>query len=220
MKHCDKCNVNVKGNRTTCPLCQAVLSGETEGKEIFPVIPTIYTEHSLFFKILVFLSILAAVTSATINVILPQKGWWSLFVIAGIVCMWLIIFAAAKRRKNIIKNIFFQVVFISVLAILWDVLSGWNRWSVEFVIPILCVSATIAISIIAKVMNLYFEDYIVYVMLNALFSIISIILLLSGVIHIILPSLVCIAANIVSMSALMIFEGGSLIGELKRRLHL
>lgn len=62
MKCCDKCKIHVAGSRSVCPLCQAVLSDEGEpSPNPFPTIPTIYRQHNLFFRWLIFASVVAAV---------------------------------------------------------------------------------------------------------------------------------------------------------------
>ena len=66
MKCCDKCKIHVAGSRSVCPLCQAVLSDEGEpSPNPFPTIPTIYRQHNLFFRWLIFASVVAAVVSVT-----------------------------------------------------------------------------------------------------------------------------------------------------------
>lgn len=221
MKFCDKCGVTVEGNRQACPLCQAelrVLDGRSE--ETFPVIPTVYKKHNLFFRILIFISVAACVISVLINVMVPTSVWWSLFVLAGIGCMWVTLAIVVNKRRNIPKCMLYHAVLLSAFGVLWDVFTGWRGWSLDYVVPIACITAMIVMSITCRVLKLHLEEYVIYLIIAAFFGIVPIVFLLVGCLNVILPSLLCVGASILSVAALCIFEGERMIAELKRRLHL
>lgn len=220
MKFCNKCSVSVVGERKHCPLCQGELQDENEdNREVFPEIPTMLHKYSLFFRILLLVSITAGVVSVLINVMFPAKVWWSLFVVAGIACFWLGTAVAISKRTNIPKNILYQVVLISLLAVLWDWWTNWHAWSVDYVIPIVCIGAMLSMAIIAKVMNLHVRDYMIYLIIDAVFGIVPIVFYFTGLLTVQYPSLICVAASVISLVSLLIFEGENMRNELKRRLH-
>ncbi len=221
MKYCEKCSLKIAGYRDECPLCQGRLVRiSDEDEEVYPFIPTIYHEHSLFFKILILLSIVAAVISVTVNLMLPQSGWWSAFVVLGIACLWISLAFSVHKRNNIPKILMYQVVVISLLSILWDYVTHWHGWSLDYVIPIICILAMVSLAITARVMKMPIRDYLIYVCIDALFGIVPIIFYLTGRLGVIYPSLICVAMSIITLAALLIFEGESMMAELKRRLHL
>ena len=138
MKYCAKCKVTVTGAGTRCPLCQGGLqeNGEPDVRgAIFPNIPDTLHKHSLFFRILILVSVAAVVICGVINLILPEHGWWSLFVLAGVVCGWISLAVAFHYRRNVPKSILYQVVVVCVLTTLWDYWTGWHGWSIDYVIP-------------------------------------------------------------------------------------
>ena len=65
---------------------------------------------------------------------------------------------ALHKWRNIPKNMIYQVVILSLLAVVWDRFTGWHGWSLDYVIPILCVTAMVSMSAIAKVCLLYTSD--------------------------------------------------------------
>jgi hypothetical protein len=174
----------------------------------------------LFFRILILSSVAVGVVSVMLNVMFPTAVWWSLFVVAGIACFWAGTAIAISKRTNIPKNILYQVVLVSALAVLWDNWMHWHAWSVNYVIPVVCIGAMISMAIIAKVTNLRVRDYMIYLIIDGLFGIIPIIFYFTGLLTVQYPSLICVAASIISLVALLIFEGENMRGELKRRLHL
>ncbi|MDF2950229.1 MAG: hypothetical protein K0R07_2279, partial [Sedimentibacter sp.] len=117
MKYCNSCKVNVVGNRKNCPLCQESLKGDKNEDEVFPKISFVYKEHGLFFKMMLLVSIIVASISVSINILLPQGGAWSLFVLGGLGSVWASMISAINKRNNIPKNIVYQVMIISVIAV-------------------------------------------------------------------------------------------------------
>ena len=223
MKICEKCAVSVSGDFEKCPLCQNTLTGENQNKneyETFPFVPLAIHKHSSLFRLLQLCSAAVVIVSFTVNWMLPQSGFWSLFVIAGVACMWLSLSIAIRKRHNILKNLTYQVTIVSILSVLWDVFTGWRGWSVDFVVPIVFVSAMSVTAVLAHILKLQTGAYIIYSFLLVLYGIIPAVFVLSGLSIIIYPSLICVACSLFSFAALMIFEGRNMIEELKRRLHL
>lgn len=221
MNYCEKCRVHVEGNRAACPLCQGGLSRyDGNDRESFPYIPNMLHGSGLFFRILMLISVIGTAVCVLVNLMVPQYGWWSAFVLLGLVCLWVSIAVAVKKRRNIAKNLLYQVVVVSVLCLLWDWLTGWHGWALDYVIPITCGAALLVLFVVTKVMKRYIEDHVVYLLLGALFGIVPIIFLLTGTIRVILPSLICIAVSVTFTAVLILFENDSLKKELRRRLHL
>ena len=221
MKTCEKCSVLISGGFIKCPLCRHTLIGEWQGEyETFPYIPLVKHKHSFLFRLLQLCSAAVVIISFIINWMLPQSGFWSLFVIAGVACAWLSLFFAIRKRHNILKNLSYQVTILSILSVFWDVFTGWHGWSVDFVIPITFVSAMSVTPVLAHILKMQTETYIIYSFLLMIYGVIPVVFVLSGLSTIIYPSLICVAGSLFSFAALLIFEGRNMIEELKRRLHL
>lgn len=225
MRTCEKCNVRVVGERESCPLCQNDLSSAKENansksEEVFPLVPTIYHQFSFIFKLLIFISVVAVLVSVSVNLILPDYGAWSLFVVGGVACLWISLALAIRKRKNIPKNMMYQVVIISVGCVLWDVFTGWRGWSVDYVIPILCIAVMISLAVLSIILNWKFENIIIYFCIEALFCIVPLIFYLTGILHVVIPSIICSLCSVVSIAAIIIFKGDSIWAELKRRLYI
>jgi len=221
MKFCEKCSVSVTGGFEKCPLCQNTLAGENKNEyETFPFVPLVRHKHGLFFRFMLLGSFTAVIISVAVNRMLPQSGLWSLFVLAGVACVWFSVAVAVRKRRSILKNLAYQVTIISILAVLWDVLTGWRGWSVDFVIPIAFVSAMSTTAILARLLKMQTETYIIYSCLLILYGIIPVIFVLTELSNIIIPSMICVALSLISFVSLLIFEGRNMSDELKRRLHL
>ncbi len=219
MRTCKICGVKVRGTETFCPLCQHRLSGEP-GESAYPEIPTVYKQNELLFKSLILFSVAVGIACAAINLLLPEGGCWSVFVALGILCFWVSLAYAVRKRDNIPKNITVQVFLVSVLSFGWDRLTGWHGWSLDFVIPIACGAALLSLFILAKVMRLPPEEYLIYFMADILFGVVPLVFYLTGLIRIVVPSVICISLSLLSLSVLIVFEGREMVRELSRRFHV
>lgn len=221
MKYCEQCKVSVTGQRSRCPICQSVLRDEGEPyEEVFPVIPTVYNRFQFFFKLLIFASAVLGIVSAVINLLLPQSGVWSLFVLGGIGCLWVFLFIAVRKRNNIPKNILWQVAVTILFCLLWDLFTGWHGWSVDYVVPSICVAAMAALAVTAKVFRLVVGDFLFYLLISVLFGILPVISILLGWVQVLYPSLICVGCSLVSLAAVLIFQGENMKREWRRRMHL
>ena len=221
MQKCDNCKVSLKGNYPVCPLCGGILhENEEKSEEVFPNLPTIFQEFNIFIRVIILISIVAIIISLAINMIFTKDSRWSLIVAAGIACMWISLFIIIRKKNNIPKTIIWQVVVIGILSVLWDWSMGWLGWSIDFVIPAICFGAMIVMAIAAKILKIGVRDLLVYLFIDIIFGFIPIIFLLTGVLKVIFPSVICVATSTISLAALILFQGDNMKAELKKKMHI
>ena len=221
MLYCKNCKIYLSGQYKCCPLCQGDLTGAADKTgNVFPVIPKrIKTYHTLL-AWLVFGSVAAAAVCIAVNLILPSGSRWFLFVICGIISFWISLVLVLKKKRNVPKTILWQVGVLSLLAYFWDLFTGFRGWSLNYVLPILCTSAMVAMAVIAKVRKLDIQNYILYLVIDCVFGILSFTLLVIGRTTKVIPSAICFASTIIFLAALLIFQGKALFAEIQRRFHL
>ena len=201
MKFCEKCRVYVPSTREHCPLCQGRLTqAQDNGQphyddEIFPYLPTIYHQHNLLIRV-------------------------SLFVLAGVGAGWLTVAQAIRKRSSFCKHVLYQVVTLALLAVIFDLMTGFLRWSFDYVIPALCAFAMIVIGITSIIRRQHITDYIIYMVLSSVFGIVPLLFLLPGWTTVTWPTVLTAAAGIIYLAALLLFVGRDTWRELRRRLHL
>lgn len=218
--YCDKCKISLTGKHMKCPLCQGDLTGEGSPQEnTFPVLPDKYTGRSVLSWV-AFAAIATMAITIAINLTFPQGGWWSLFVVGGIASFWLALNIAIKKRHNIPKSIVWMVVIVSVLAIIWDYFTGFYRWSINFVLPILSTCALIAMAVASKLLKLKIDDYMIYLMIDSIFGFVSLALILLGSLTVVYPSAICFAGSVISLALLVTLEGKGMFAEIQRRMHI
>lgn len=219
MKKCYKCNVIVNSSLNKCPLCQNEIKHGKSKECVFPIIPTIYKKHKLLYKMLSFISLFGSIICITINSIVSKEISWSWFVIAGILCFWITLITAIKRRNHFMKLLFTEFNLIVIITILWDYFTGWHLWSINYVLPFTCISYIIAMFIMRIFFKYYIKDHIIYITLNCLIGIIPLLLILIDVVTVEWPSMISVILSIFMVLLLAIFNRKSFTKELTRRFH-
>lgn len=218
MKQCKKCHVKVRTDEDVCPLCQNKLVGSSM-ENVFPYVPTIKKRFSLFFKILLLVSIVISLICVAIDYAL-NKYHFSLLVVFGFVCLFIILKTTMTKRDSIYKTILWQLVIFAILIISWDYFTGWHSWSLTYAVPILCIVGSVSIAILSIVLHDYLDEELFYFICIALIGIIPLIFVFTNIITNKIPSVICAFLNIFCFIGLVIFKSREILEELKRRMHI
>ena len=71
---------------------------------------------------------------------------------------------------------------ISILAVAWDMGTGWHGWSVDFILPILCTVSIGMMVVMARFLHLQLREYVIYMLMEIVYGLVVGILLLTHVI--------------------------------------
>lgn len=220
MLYCKSCHVNVAGNRRYCPLCGGGLVGDGEEQTAYPLLPQDQSRSKRLIQIISGAALTAAIVCIAINLLVPTKIWWSLFAVLGLGCGWLWAVVGIVKKAKLLNNIVWQLVLISAVAFLWDGLTGWRGWSMDYVFPCVCTGAMLAVIILSRVRHMPDWDYVISLILCAVMGIIPLIFLFTGVLGVIIPSVICAAASLIVILLQMIFNWKAMYREIHKKLHL
>lgn len=222
MKRCEKCGVRVDNPVERCPLCYSGLTrADLEQEELsYPDLTEQAVKYNIIWRILLFLSITICSVCFTVNWLTFREYWWSLLVIANILYMWIAIGTAVRRRFKLGYNVLVQVVSLAALMVVVDYFIGDNGWALNYVVPLLFVTAMLSITIIIIVRRVDMGAFILYFLLIALLGFIPIILKLVGVITVLWPALVSALYSAISLVSIFIFADNATKIELKKRFRI
>jgi CHASE2 domain-containing sensor protein len=102
----------------------------------------------------------------------------------------------------------------------WDYLTGWDAWSLTYVVPILCAASLIGLLITVRAVRMQVGDYIVYLGLTVLLGLTPLVFLALGWLGTVIPSAICGGLSVVAIVLLLTVRGGVVRHELATRLHL
>lgn len=219
MKTCYKCNVKINTNVEECPLCHNILEEKNKGENIFPTIESKYQLREILEKIFKLLAISSVFISIFLNYVISKEISWSLFVVAGITSFFITLNITLKTRKNFMKLLFAEFNIILFSSILWDIFTGFYKWSLNYVLPLTCISYIVAIFIMRIFFKYYIKDYVFYIVTSCLIGLSPIILLIFNVVTVRWISYISVCISIFVIALMYVFNKKSLQKELERRLH-
>lgn len=204
-----------------CPLCQNELRPEGEVEEnIYPrQVQQRFNNHTVL-KVSGFISLVISIICVFFNIVIPSQSWWSLIVILCLGFVWMSLGTAIRKHRNIVKYLMYQTLIISIFLVALDYATGRHGWAMTIVVPTILTVAMLLMYVVSKMLHLQVGDYMIYLLLDALFGIIPLIFLLMGQVFSNIPSFICLLTSIISVLGLIIFEGKNMMSELKRRLHV
>ena len=226
MKICPECQVLVGGPEKYCPLCGAQLqSSEANRNEesLYPVFSQAKKQPGRFpllAKIFAFFSLITILVCGSINLIVDHRFTWSLFVIGAVICLWTSLGFHLLTNVNLNYKLLMDLLSLSAYLILVDKLTGWTRWSINYVIPILYIGIMITVIILALVFREFWREYIL--------SLVAICVMGIGPLLIFFYSdsplrYLCLGAALMAgilLLGLLYFAGGKVFSEWKRRMNI
>lgn len=219
MKWCPRCKVEIRGQSQYCPLCQGRVTGEGESPA-FPNIPSVYEKYRLFFQLLFLSGITICVGAVTVNLVIPHTGRWSLLVLLGVGCLWLSVGLGARNLSRILYILMTQSLLGSLFFVLWDFVTGWRGWSLDYAVPLLLMVSMLTMQILIKVKGISPQDYLVSTSFHAVMGLVPLIFYLTGILDQIIPSLICIALSILLLSGQLLFKGQEMLEEYRKRFRI
>ncbi len=220
MSKCKQCNVIIRDKTHVCPLCHYVLEREEEGQNTYPNVRLMVKQLNVAGRIFLFCLLVVSAVLTIINYETYNGTWWCGIVIASLAYLYLILrFAIIEDAGYRIKLIVLTVCGI-LLVVLIDFITGYEGWSVNYVMPggILLADAGIVVLMLVNMRN--WQSYLLF----------QIVMILGSLIPILFWRLDIITKPLLSMIALgvsvFLFLGTFIIGdrrakiELKRRFHV
>lgn len=133
--------------------------------------------------------------------------------------MWTALAIGFFKRHNLLKNGIWQLIILSSASVLWDWFTGWHGWSVDYVLPILCVTILISLRIIVIVQKIPIQESIIYYILAGILGLVPFILLMAGLVHVPIPSVICSGGSFLLLTGLALFKGKDIKMEFRKKMH-
>lgn len=225
-RYCEACESQVLGRWEECPLCRATLAPRTtpeaavpEGPETYPAPPLRFDRRQLR-RVLLVLSALAVAASFAAQLLVPDLMAPVRTVWLSVATLWLVVLAAAYRRRHFAGLVLWLVVLLSGATLAWDWVTEGPPWAMTWAVPAICTSANLALGLAGLVVRLDALEHISKAALVVLFGLVPGIFVIFGWVSIVTPALVCVGISILMLLAMLLFRRRVLWEALHRRLHV
>lgn len=224
MNKCHVCGIFVNDDVESCPLCHTVLSkAEEEERDVINKYPDIKHQKkimNLIKNLVLFLCIASGGICIFVNYIFGFNPPWSVIVAVCLAYVYLMLVIMTSKYTGYRKRIF-QGIFLGVIGtLLIDMAYGFNRWSVNFVLPgALCLLNVVFICfMIANRRN--WQSYISLQILMLLIGLIPLVGIKLGLVTHPLVSEIAFLSCLLVFIGTIVFGGRAASQELKRRFHI
>ena len=219
MQYCPKCRISIRGNKTECPLCGGRVTGEPETGG-FPILERNRFSHMSVVKVGTFCLLTFFIIMMSLEILYDFKLAWVPFAVMGALIAWGDLMVGIYYRNNLIKTLFIETYLAMAVCILIDSLTGWHGWSLAYVLPIgfvLLVFVTIGVG---RAASLRLEEYIIYIFVTILFSMLQIFPVLAHVNPVAFPAVACMALLLIEACAAVIFRFRDLRSAVEKMFNL
>lgn len=221
MRYCNRCKVIVENDLDNCPLCkQKTLKRNETAENDFPIQRIVGEDTiSRIMRILVFLFLVLIGTNIVLNLTFNFKFIWAPYSIVVLFYAYLLIRTALKTYKNIGTIVMINVYMLSIMGFILDMILGFSRWSINYLIPIVISAGIIALIIFILIKPTNFLTYFIYMIIIALFGIILLILLWADIVTVKTPSVITAFVSLLSIIGMFMFGDKSAKNEFVKRFH-
>lgn len=171
-------------------------------------------------RIFTFLCAAAVVLCWMVNFLATPSFLWGGYVMAGVFCMWLLVIVGYRKRKNLLKNGMWQLLIVTAGAFLWDHFTGYQGWSLDFVLPFASLTIQAAMFVIARVCRMETEEYLFYLVQAAAVGCIPAVLYFAGAVTIQYPSVLCGGISVLILLGIAFFRRRELLQEIRKKFRL
>ena len=219
MQYCPKCRINIRGNKSCCPLCQGELTGDPT-EDVFPALGQRKISQASFLKITTFCFAAVEIAFAAMYFLLKLRMLWIPLTMAGLMALWLDLVLGIYYRNHVIKNMTVQVYLAMAACLLADYFTGFHGWSVQWVLPCCFVGLVVATIAVGKGLRYRLDEYILFLAADMVFSTAQLIFVLLGSNTFVWPAVISLIFVWILAAAALIFRFRILKNAVRKSFHM
>ncbi len=220
MRFCRHCGVKLANDIERCPLCDMVTERTDDAFENdYPYIKSRFT-RDLLLRLITFIAIAVAGASLLVDHLVPTGSPWAIITVVAIIYLWISAMNILRFTPNPASIMLCQLWCISGLLFVIDYLTGYYRWSVNYVIPFLIMGAVAAMALMILIRPMKYRAYIIYLLVMAVLGGLSVLLWIFGYSDTEWPVVTSAFVSAVCFFAVTFFLRRRTRNELEKRFHV
>lgn len=161
------------------------------------------------------------VISLMVNYLFHQYSRWSLYTALGVGCMWIAMFLGYRKRHNMMKNAVWQMILLTCVACIWDCFTGWRGWSLDYVLPAICMFTELFMLSFSRIQKYSAREYMIYFTMASCYGlVIPALLILTRVLKSEYLSVICAGFSFLFLMALIVFKWREFKEEMQKKFHI
>ena len=220
MRFCRHCGVKLANDIEKCPLCDMTTEKTDDSFSLdYPYIKSRFT-RSLLLKLITFCAVVCAGASVIVDHLVPTGSPWAIIAVAAIVYLWISSMNVLRYTPNPASIMLCQLFGVGGLTFAIDYLTGYYRWSVNYVIPFLIMAAAVATTLMILIKPMKYRAFVIYLLVVAVLGVLSVLLWIFGYSEIEWPVVTSAWVSAVCFFVVLVFSRRRAENELKKRFHV
>lgn len=174
----------------------------------------------IFVKIFTFAMIALTVITFSIHYMVRPANHWALYTMFGALCMWFVSIIGYFKRKNLYKNAIWQQILVPLICLVWDIVTGWNGWSLAFVFPGVNAVSLISLFVIGLIQKEHVRKNMIYFLMSAFFGVIPFLFVLLKCLAFPYIALTGSIASFLCIVGMVIFMWSDVKHEVMKKFHI
>jgi hypothetical protein len=221
MNRCPVCGGTLTGKRCICPLCGNGLNGGVKQEDLgaYPTVNVRMSYRAMDWIISLW-GVVALVVLVITRLTIYRNMPYFLMLCLGVICVNVVMMVGIRKWRNLPKSVMYEGVIVALLCIIWDRLTGWHGWSLNFVLPIMGSVLEIFFFSLCLVIRRRRNAYSIYFFLSSVWCGVTFLLAAFDVITYWLPTEIAVITALMLVCAQVLLNGKAFFSELYRRFHV
>lgn len=175
---------------------------------------------SFIFRLMLFIAIISIITCVSINYTTGVSVMWSLIVTFSFLYVLLILYMFVRENAGYRVRMYGIVAGGVALLVLIDFITGFNRWSLNFIFPISIILMDIALIVLMIVNRRNWQSYIILIICMVPVSLVPVLFYALSIITTPYLAQIAFALSLFTTLGVIILGGPRAKAELYRRFHI
>lgn len=220
MRYCSHCGVKIANDIETCPLCDMQTERTDDSFSLdYPYVKSRFS-RGLLLKLITFTALVFLAVSFMVDHFVPTGSPWVFIVAAAVVYLWISAINVLRYTPNPASIILCQLISVGGLTFAIDFLTGYYRWSVNYVIPFLIIAASLTLTLMILIRPMKYRAFTIYQLVIAVLGTMSVLLWLLGWSRVEWPVETAAFMAILCFAVTLVFSWRRTKSELKKRFHV
>lgn len=224
MAKCGYCGVEILDATEVCPLCRGVVDNSIKVEEwrqnTYPDVVAKRRHEALVLRILLAAWVFTTIVCVTVNIQTKPYPLWSAVVSASVLYVLYVLKVMLDRDSGYLKRMFVTIIGGMLLTLIIDVVFGFLRWSVNFVLPGMLFVINFAMLLLMLINRRNWQSYMILQILSIIIGLVPLGLIYMGIVTRPILSEIAFISSVMVFLGTLIIGGGTARSELKRRFHI
>ena len=220
MGYCKQCKTTILDQTEVCPLCHCVLEDDGEHRNMYPDIQTKDKKITIAIRIFVFFAIVTEFVLAYVNYRTYSGMLWCLIPGGALLLCYLTLKILVEYEYSYRSKTLLMVFFVFLYVLMIDLVTGFQRWSINYVFPIAIIAIDVLVLILMQINYRNWQSYMSWQIFTIALSVVALLLYRFHVLTSYTLSFWALVCSVLLFLGTLIIGGRRAAVELKRKFHI